>query len=636
MKMKMFSLLLKMLLLSFIIISVTTKEDEPALVKNQYNTYPNTYEAPGSSAEFPNNKYAAPKFSSALSEHDPNKKLRKSEFLDIIHFTQYKLTRGETEQIFYFVDANRDDLVDSLEWAQFVSLYIVPFEACDEKGDYLLGAPELKACFEADPRSSYVTFRRRYNEKDLKYEIIKDIVSSRAGGDLNFSDYLFIRKALFGWKECHSNSEYIAKYHFKCALGAALPHKHHTELDSDIIYEQGIKIFGDRSLIENDFISYLGILYYANLFGIANEPLHSIYLEKSQWLKAIREDRFPNNFEESEVEQIYELVGGNPFAKLKKQTVIDFPSFAWFLNLHRMFNMYSRTRPLQLNLEEFKKLLEDPFVGKEIVLSVDASFTKFSESHYQEASLVLQRLRPNERNFFYSFKQDASASSNFSYNIETNRTDYYPMVANDTNREVLFTTISDENKEFITKSNLYRAFQLANFWVGMTGFPVKPLHPSLSVGEIIRQSSLLYDVIKPPISLNQRTNAIFYKSLPNELRLDILTYLAMESFFYKFKIPSISSRNVINEKELKIILKDFGMENLPDTVLDAALKGFDALRRREYIPQTVIKQIIIVQAVASEQMRDSADIINHKLKLNVDKTRRFPGPPRRFSSSPLV
>ncbi len=634
--MKMFSLLLKMLLLSFIIVSAATKQDAPSLEKNQLTTFPNTYEAPVSKEDIPNSKYTAPKFSSALAENDPNRKLRKAEFLDIVHFTQYKLTRGEAEQIFFFVDANRDDLVDSSEWGQFVALYVLPFEACDGKGDYLLGAVELKTCFEADPRSSYVTFRRRYNDNDHKYEVMKNVVSSRAGGDINFSDYLFIRKALFGWKECHSNSEYIAKYHFKCAIGAALPHKHHTELDSDIIYEQGIKNFGDRSLIENDFISYLGILYYTNLFGIANEPLHSIYLEKSQWLKAIREDRFPNNFEELEVEQIYELIGGNPFNKMKKQTVIDFPTFSWFLNLHRMFNMHSRTRPLQLSLEEFKNMLNDPFVQKEIVLSVDSSYTRFAESHYQEASIILQRLRPNERNFFYSFKQDASAASNFTYNPETNKTDYYPMVANDTNREVFFTTIADENKDFITKYNLYRAFQLANFWIAMTGFPEKPLPPSLSVGEIIRQSPLLYDAVKPPLSLNQRTNAVFYKSLPNELKLDVLTYLAMESFFYKFKLPSISSRNVINEKELKIILKDFGMENMPDTVLDTAMKGFDTLRRREYFPQVVVKQIIIVHSVASEQMRDSADIINHKLKLNVNNSRKFPTPPRRFLSSPLV
>jgi hypothetical protein len=635
MKMKINPVMLKMLLLGILVVLAATKDD-PVLEKNQLLTYPNTYEAPTNKDDLAKSKYTAPKLSQSLSEADPKKKLKKSEFLDIVQFTHYELTRGEAEEIFFFADANRDDFVDHSEWNQFNTLFILPFESCDTKGDYLLNAAELKICFEADPRSSFVTFRRRYNDDDNKYKVMKDILSSRAGGDLNFSDYLFIRKALFGWKECHSNSEYIAKYHFKCAVAAALPHKYFPQLDYDVIYETGIRTFGDRSLIENDFISYLGILYYTNLFGIINQPLHSTFLEKAQWLKAIKEDRFPNNFEEIEVEQIFELIGGSPYIRSKQVTTIDFPSFCWFMNLHRIFNLYSATRPLQMNLEEFKKLLNDPFVEKEIVLSVDNSFTKFSESHYQEASLVLQRLRPHEKNFFYSFKQDASAASNFSYNIQTNLTDYYVMNSNDTNREVFFTTLANENKEFITKHNLYRGFQLAHFWVALSGFPVSSLPSSISIGHIIKNSPLLYDSVKPPISLNQRTNAIFYKSIPNELKLDILTYLALESFLYKFKLPNSASRNVITEKELKIILKDFGMEHMPDTVLDTALKGLDALRRREYVPQTVIKQIITVNAVASELMRDHAEINNNKLKLNDELGRSFPQPARRFLSSPLA
>lgn len=695
MKMKLNSVIFKILLLGLLAVLVAGKDD-PVLAKNKLLTYPNTFEAPTSKNYLPNSKYTAPKMSSSLMEADPNKKLKLAEFLEQFLFTQYHLTRGEAEQIFYFADSNRDDLIDQTEWTQFSTLFIFPFEACDSNGDYLLNTNELKTCLEADPRSTFVTFRRRYNDNDNKYKVMKEILSSRAGGDLDFSDYLFIRKALFGWRECHSNSEYIAKYHFKCAVAASLPHKYFTELDYDVIYETGIRTFGDRSLIENDFISYLGILHYLNIFGIVNQPLHSAFLEKSQWLKAIREDRFPNNFEEIEIEEIFDLIGASPYIKARKVTVIDFPSFCWFMNLHRIFNLYSHTRPLQMSLPEFKKMLNDPFIEKEIVLSVDHSFTRFTEAHYQEASIVLQRLRPNEKSFFYSFKQDiseatrnstipnstsscqktttqtnsnkfntfpnrtnansnritfenkkdnklfysfkqdASAASNFTYNIETNTTDYYEIKANETNREVFFSTIANENKDFITKYNLYRGFQLANFWIAISGYPHESLVDSITIGNIIKNSPLLYDTVKPPISLVQRTNAIYYKSIPNELKLDILTYIALESFFYKFKLPSISSRNVITEKELKIILKDFGMENMPDTVLDTALKGRDSLRRGEYIPLAVVRQIITVHAVASELMRDSADITNNKLKLNKDPSRSFPEPARRFLSSPLV
>ena len=84
----------------------------PALKKNQLKNYPNTYEAPTMKAQIPESNYQAPKLSKSLMENDPTRKLRKSEFLDTIKYSLYKLTRGELEQIFGFVDVNKDDMVD--------------------------------------------------------------------------------------------------------------------------------------------------------------------------------------------------------------------------------------------------------------------------------------------------------------------------------------------------------------------------------------------------------------------------------------------------------------------------------------------------------------------------------------------
>lgn len=633
--MKLSSVLTKLLLLNLLIIFAATK-DGPEYQKNQNYTYPNTNEAATTTAQLLNAKYSPTKLSNSLAEVDPNKKLKRAEFLEIVHFAQYKVTRGESEQIFYFADQNRDDLIDNKEWTEFKALFLLPFEVCNTSGNYLLNRDELKACFEADPRSSYVIFRRRYNENDKKYDLMRELISSRAGGDLNFAEYLFLRKALFGWKECHSTPTYIAKYQFKCALGAALPHKYLTELDTDIIYDAGIRIFGDRALLQNDFISYLGILYYTSVFGTINQPVHSSFLEKAQWLKAIREDRMPNNFEEVEVEKIFDLIGGNPYINAKKVTIIDFPTWIWFFNLNRLFNNYSSTRPSQINLQEFKSMLGDTFIQRDIVVSIDNSLTRFAPQHYQEASLVIQRLRPHEKNFFYSFKQDASRSSNFSYNNATINTFYLQMVPNDTNREVFFSIMTDVDKEYVNRTNFYRAFQMANFWVAITGYPLNSLPPVMNVGFIQTQAQSMYEKVRPPISMTQRTNAGLYKLIPNELKLDLLTYMCIESFFWKFRVPSYSSRNSITETDLKVILKDFGMENMPETVIDSAIKGVDSLRRREYIPLQVIKQIITVHAVASEQMRDKLKFATLGIKPSTDPSRVYPQPDRRFLSSPFV
>ena len=633
--MKFSSVLTKLLLLNLLIIFVAT-DDVPEFRQNQNYSYPNTYEAATSPKQLVNIKYALSKLSNSLDEVDPSRKLKRSEFLTLIHFAQYQITRGESEQIFYFADQNRDDLVDNREFTEFKALFLLPFEACNTNGSYLLSRDELKVCFEADPRSSYVQFRRRYNEDDVKYDLMRQLISSRAGGDLNFADYLFLRKALFGWKECHSTPTYISKYQFKCALAASLPQKYYTELDTDIIYDSGIRIFGDRALIQNDFISYLGILYYTYVFGTINTPVHSAFMEKAQWLKAVREDRIPNNFDEMEIEKIFELIGGNPYQHVKKVTTIDFPSWIWFFNLNRLFNNYSSTRPSQINLEEFRKMCNDTFIQRDILISIDNSLTRFQPSHYQEASLILQKLRPHEKNFFYSFKQDASRASYFSYNNSTNHTFYQQMVTNETNREVFFSIMTDVDKEYVNKTNLYRAFQMANFFNAIGGFPGQMVAPSIAVDYLQSQGQKLYEKIRPPISMTQRTNAGLYKLIPNELKLDLLTYLCVESFFWKFKVPSNSYRNIISETDLKVILKDFGMDNMPFTVIDTAQKGVDALKRREYIPLQAIKAIITVQAVASEQMRDKMQFFQLGILNSTDPSRLHPQPERRFLSSPFV
>ena len=68
--------------------------------------------------------------------------------------------------------------------------------------------------------------------------------------------------------------------------------------------------------------------------------------------------------------------------------------------------------------------------------------------------------------------------------------------------------------------------------------------------------------------------------LPREIQLDILDYLALENFETKVNAHKNDSNDQINESLLKIIMKDYGMINMPDTVTDLGLSGTDILGRR--------------------------------------------------------
>lgn len=566
-----------------------------------------------------------PLLSKSLLESDPTRKLKKADFLDTIKYALYELTRGELEQIFTFVDTNKDDFVEAKEWDGFVGLFVQPFEACDKDHSNLLNEAEWTDCFEADPKSKLIEFRRRY--QDHRHRLMMDIVSTRGRASINFSDYLFIRKALFGWMNCQSSAKFISKSHFKCAIGSALPQKYHLKQDYEAIYNSGLKLAADRNLVQLDFLSYLRAAYFTYVFGILNVSGDSSNLSRENWIKSIKEDRIPSNFEESEVNTIYELINNSPLMKTNAVATIDYSSWAFFYSLHRLFNQYSVSKPLQLSLEEVKKMLNDTFIPKEIVLAIDLSRTRFNVPIYLEASLILQKLKVNEKDFFNSrFKQDASETSAFSTKSTTRGANFYDVHANDISREVFFTTMADTDKGYWTKQNLFRAFQISNLYVEFTGFGTKS--SVISTTNFVDKLPEFYDTVSPPINMIQRGNYVLYKALPREIGLDLLCFLQLENFSHKFQVQSMSSNTLVNENMVKLILRDYGMSLMPDNVFGSANKSYDSLHRKQFSPMEVARSTIIVQAAASENVRQADGVTASKVAVATGG--------RRFASSDKI
>jgi len=123
-----------------------------------------------------------------------------------------------------------------------------------------------------------------------------DVVSTRGSSIVNFSDYLFLRRALFGWLNCHSSNKYMAMSQFKCAMKQAIPQKYHMKFHYEKIFQVGLGLSNDRNLIQLDFITYVRTLHFAYVFGVLGLPHDTPVLEKSQFIKAIREDRLPLNW----------------------------------------------------------------------------------------------------------------------------------------------------------------------------------------------------------------------------------------------------------------------------------------------------------------------------------------------------
>ena len=608
----------------FTIFSLTFTLAEPKGKGSKISAFPNKFEAPTNKTYIGKPQPLGPLMSNSLYETHPKSKIKKAEFLEIFRYATYKITRGEAEQLFIFADRSKDDLLDSKEWEDFVNLYVLPFEACDAGEKYILGEKEFTSCFNSDPRTKVVEFRRRYTKSKAGAKHIMDVLQTRGASKLNLVDYVFYRRALFGWSECHSTAKYLSRSGFKCAMLNCIPQKYNHKLDYDLYYDTGLKIASDRNLIEMDFIAYLRTALFVNYFVTFGQPLNTPYLEKTQFLRAVREDRLPTNFEVAEINQIYELT--------YNENSMDFPTFAFFYHFHRLFNKYSIEKPLALSQPELLRLLKDEDAPKEIVYAIDNSFTNFSEAEYLEGSLVLNKKRVNEKSF-YSFKQDASVQTNATNVKTTVNANAIDLKANEDNRKVFFNimlSVGMGNKYWL-KVDLYRAFQISNLYVSIRDLPV-----SHNVGVLLDNLQTMYETVQPSWNAMQRKNYIFYKSLPKDVGLDLLSFLALENFVTKIQVHKFNAETVIEETLAKAILKDNGMKNIPDTVLDLAIRGLDSLRRREFIALDVVKYCMIAHSATNELKRTSVQFKTYGLKGNADNTRRYPATQRRFMSSPNV
>lgn len=614
----------------------------------QATAFPNENEPAISTPLLKKANYKPPLMSQALREIVTHRRLRKSDFLEVFKYGMYALTRGETEQMFNFIDQNKDDLIDKAEWGAFSTLFILPFEACDTSHDYTLEPKEFRICFDKDPKTKIITFRRR-DEKD-KYEIMMDAISTRGKALINFADYLFLRKALFGWQNCHSSNKYIAMSQFKCAFRESLPQKYHLKYHYEKIYEVGKKLSNDRNLIQLDFITYLRTLHFAYVFAIIGAPYDTPVIEKSQFIKAIREDRIPNNFNEEEVKIWYDLSDSTPF-KINK--LMNFDTFCFFYNYHRLFYKYNMERPLQISKAEVLNAMNDKYYPEAVLQAIDVSTTGFTEAQYLEVTNILERVRLNERDFYIrsflelssenkvkekekiKLSQDASASTPSLYNKTSTNSRFWERKINWKNRGIYFDTMTSMDKRYWTQEIWFRAAVLANFFDEIHGLDDK--FWLIGTTTFIDETPKHWELSAPVMGISLRKNYNYYKMLPKEIQLDLVTYLAIENFEYKVNIHKNDSNDSITESYLKIILKDYGMINMPDTVLDLGMTGNDVLGRRLYNPKETLINIIAVHASAGDNIRSKERIKDYGLKKNDDPSRSFNDEGHtKFFASPKV
>ena len=729
MKVFIYFIIIYILLIKYSYLKLNFKANSSNKINNNINNNINTsLETNNNKNEFDNkttdvNKiridykasYVPPPISRSLFERDPTLKLMRKDFLKTFQFTLYSLDKGEANSIFDFADIDKDDLLDHIEWNAFLNLFVYSFEDCDVNKDFVLDLEEWSSCWDYSNYSKLINVKQYYltgknfnnininnnninnnstnfskynidnlyisdnvinlkdNTNNNKYtkliktpaQVILEAINKSKGNYLNFSDYVLFRRATYGFTTCQTNKLTISKVDFKCALNSVIPDKFQMRIDMDKIYEYGVDATNEPSIYELDYISFLRITIDCYIFSVLSYPNDEPYIEKSNFINSIREERWSTKFTEKEVDIIYDLVDNNP---LNKNTSLNIESFLFFFNIHRLFNSYSKLSPISLSLNEFLEFLNDPMIPYKIIRSIDLSLTNFSEKEYSEGSLVIQRLKYNERDFF-SFvetisKSKASLRNKFKikeniYDLNSNtdltnnafsvssksfdpldlRTNNNINNINNNNisldnnltnkfisRKVLFSTLTDPDKSYLIIENVYRGFQTLNLFTNLCNDKTLTVLNNVLIDNLIKE----YDIINPPISIKQRDNYNLYKSIPREVNIDALAFLQIELGVFKIKKYKSIDDRYMDETMIKMIMKDYGMENMPDSVIDLGQRGFDKLYRRRYDPIEVCKYTSIASIVAGENKRREIFISKNNLKASSYSIKRpFPLPERR-------
>ncbi len=199
-------------------------------------------------------------------------------------------------------------------------------------------------------------------------------------------------------------------------------------------------------------------------------------------------------------------------------------------------------------------------------------------------------------------------------------------------RYYFFLSQTSPDKFFWTKPMFYRAFIITNLFCELA----KDQRYLVSINDLLEKLPSLYDTVTPPVSIFQRENYLFWKNLPRENHIDLLVFVNVENFKVKFNVHKLNKSDLINETLLKLIMKDWGWSEMPDTVIDLAKRGYDALRRRVYFVKDVMKYMLILHSYALENYTNRNYRAVYAIEPVYDYTRRYPGFNRRHVSSHYV
>jgi hypothetical protein len=289
-------------------------------------------------------------------------------------FRMHGLSPVEQSDVFNMADINRDGQLSQTEWTAFHQFFITPFQNC-RTPDFLLDVAQIKDCVLGQEWFSKLAYQGKLQKTFEGLGVHEGGEASDSSGDavaadlilacdrnldgkLNFSEYLFLRRAAVAWTMCAS--ERMNRAGLKCGLSIVVQSRTVSQSEADVAFRVALGYM--KGSWDISFVAFAMISDLYRTFSSFDVPLDNGFISEDDMVHKLSEQDMPHRITRDSIRSIYKATG-------EKQ--LQFPMFVNAVIIYNRWLTYTEAmNSVTMDLDTFFAILHDrliPFYIRKIV-----------------------------------------------------------------------------------------------------------------------------------------------------------------------------------------------------------------------------------------------------------------------------
>lgn len=546
----------------------------------------------------------------------PRKSIEQGEFYKMQKGRfDFSMNNAEIKQLFEYMLLKQEKEISEDSLYVFAHIYVKDWMMCDADESGTMSFEEFEKCMKNStflnnikiPNSDFSDYVPNngipVEDAQNYYKAIFVLFDEKKWGFLNFLQYMNLRLYSFSLRFCGVSGPYLDEVGFECALDVVANYKSISRPKVKAIYNFIVEMVYSENLRTLDFISFVGFTQPIRLYGKINTK-EDDDVRKTDIDLALDSDILPPRYSQEINNIIFKLI----------ETIdvygssLDLESFMFYDYFLKAFTTFSFERKGHLSRNEFFNLLQSKFFlpirfRNEIGLIPQYNLTRNSykmymfskafyseEDHLYKSFLELQTNLNAKNNKINSRKYHSRSNKNNFNGIEPEQYGSdpgYPIKTsflNGTDSErkmnvsfsaqkssdILFNILDLDGDNYVNFYDFGHFTQVCFLFSKLDTF----IKGRVSVESFRELISTWNDFPSISYLFKDRVNKL--NLLDNNSVMDISLALAIVKIEDAVKIQGKgSNQSFLGEIELKLILKNFNMENIPEEYLTKCLRVTD-------------------------------------------------------------